>query len=220
MTTESSSSFVITERTVMPFVVSRSCPRSGSVDGAYDRCNCRALLTESRCCVEHGAARGDHVFDEKHVASNRIGTLCKPQGADPVGRNVLLIEDVITTGGAVLNAATALREQGATVTSVVCAIDRSGPWAGQTHHKRHHRSLSDDEGTARLSGHGHLALRSGTTGISAGRKVASWGTVRVAEDVGNGRSRYRPQRHEQLGQVEHRCRTTPTVGRALLPHVG
>jgi|GEM_PF-5792447 hypothetical protein len=85
MTTESSSSFVITERTVMPFVVSRSCPRSGSVDGAYDRCNCRALLTESRCCVEHGAARGDHVFDEKHVASNRIGTLCKPQGAVRLG---------------------------------------------------------------------------------------------------------------------------------------
>jgi len=55
------------------------------------------------------------------------GTLRLAEGADPVGRNVLLIEDVITTGGAVLNAATALREQGATVTSVVCAIDRSGP---------------------------------------------------------------------------------------------
>ena len=55
------------------------------------------------------------------------GTLRLAEGADPVGRNVLLIEDVITTGGAVLNAATALREQGATVTSVVCAVDRSGP---------------------------------------------------------------------------------------------
>jgi orotate phosphoribosyltransferase len=36
-----------------------------------------------------------------------------------------LIEDVITTGGAVLAAATALRELGATVRTVICAIDRS-----------------------------------------------------------------------------------------------
>jgi orotate phosphoribosyltransferase len=40
---------------------------------------------------------------------------------------VLLVEDVITTGGAVRNAALALRAGGATVTTVVCAIDRSAP---------------------------------------------------------------------------------------------
>jgi hypothetical protein len=39
--------------------------------------------------------------------------------------------------------------------------------AGPIHHKRHHRSLSDDEGTARLSGDGHLAVRCGSTLISA-----------------------------------------------------
>lgn len=41
------------------------------------------------------------------------------------GRRVTLIEDVITTGGAVRQAALSLRAQGAHVTSVVCAIDRS-----------------------------------------------------------------------------------------------
>jgi orotate phosphoribosyltransferase len=38
---------------------------------------------------------------------------------------VTLIEDLITTGGAVRQAALSLRAQGAEVTSVVCAIDRS-----------------------------------------------------------------------------------------------
>ena len=36
-----------------------------------------------------------------------------------------LIEDVITTGGAVRDATRALRERGAIVETVVCAIDRS-----------------------------------------------------------------------------------------------
>jgi orotate phosphoribosyltransferase len=55
------------------------------------------------------------------------GTMRLAEGGDPAGRQVLLIEDVITTGGAVLNAAAALRELGATVTTVVCAIDRRAP---------------------------------------------------------------------------------------------
>jgi orotate phosphoribosyltransferase len=59
------------------------------------------------------------------------GTLRLAEGGDPTGRQVLLIEDVITTGGAVLNAASALREQGATVTTVVCAIDRRTPGQDQ-----------------------------------------------------------------------------------------
>ena len=53
------------------------------------------------------------------------GTRRLAEGGDPAGRTVLLVEDVITTGGAVRNAARALRELGATVTAVVCAIDRS-----------------------------------------------------------------------------------------------
>jgi orotate phosphoribosyltransferase len=52
-----------------------------------------------------------------------------PAGGDPRGRTVVLIEDVITTGGAAVHAAQAFRELGATVTTVVCAIDRSHPGA-------------------------------------------------------------------------------------------
>jgi orotate phosphoribosyltransferase len=55
------------------------------------------------------------------------GTARLAEGADPAGRHVLLVEDVITTGGAVTIAAGALRGLGATVTTVVCAIDRSRP---------------------------------------------------------------------------------------------
>jgi orotate phosphoribosyltransferase len=51
---------------------------------------------------------------------------CKLAEGPPVqGRRVTLVEDVITTGGAVRDAARALREAGAVVEVVVCAIDRS-----------------------------------------------------------------------------------------------
>jgi orotate phosphoribosyltransferase len=49
--------------------------------------------------------------------------------ADVSGRRVTLIEDVITTGGAVRNAAVGLRKLGARVEAVVCAIDRSADGA-------------------------------------------------------------------------------------------
>ena len=54
------------------------------------------------------------------------GTHRLAEGGDPAGGTVTLVEDVITTGGAVAAAATALRELGATVTTVVCAIERAG----------------------------------------------------------------------------------------------
>ena len=53
------------------------------------------------------------------------GTCKLAEGPDVAGRTVTLIEDVITTGGAVRDATRALRDAGATVTLVVCAIDRS-----------------------------------------------------------------------------------------------
>lgn len=59
------------------------------------------------------------------------GTRRLAEGGDPAGRQVLLVEDVITTGGAVLNAAAALRDLGATVTTVACAIDRRAPGQDQ-----------------------------------------------------------------------------------------
>jgi orotate phosphoribosyltransferase len=53
------------------------------------------------------------------------GTCKLAEGPDVEGRRVTLVEDVITTGGAVRDATNALRERGAVVQTVVCAIDRS-----------------------------------------------------------------------------------------------
>lgn len=58
--------------------------------------------------------------------AKEYGTCRLAEGADVGQANITLIEDVITTGGAVRAATRALREQGATVETVVCAIDRSG----------------------------------------------------------------------------------------------
>ncbi|MDQ2846105.1 MAG: orotate phosphoribosyltransferase [Actinomycetota bacterium] len=54
------------------------------------------------------------------------GTCRLAEGADVTDKTITLIEDVITTGGAVRDATTALRTQRARVSVVVCAIDRSG----------------------------------------------------------------------------------------------
>ena len=58
------------------------------------------------------------------------GTRRIAEGGDPAGRTVLLVEDVITTGGDVARAARVLRELGATVTTVACVIDRMAPGPG------------------------------------------------------------------------------------------
>ncbi|MEJ7834155.1 MAG: orotate phosphoribosyltransferase, partial [Nocardioides sp.] len=53
------------------------------------------------------------------------GTCKVAEGPAYAGRRVTIIEDVITTGGAVRDAVRVLRDSGATVGVVVCAIDRS-----------------------------------------------------------------------------------------------
>jgi len=53
------------------------------------------------------------------------GTCKLAEGPDVAGRRITLVEDVITTGGAVRDATIKLREYGATVEHVLCAIDRS-----------------------------------------------------------------------------------------------
>jgi orotate phosphoribosyltransferase len=58
-------------------------------------------------------------------AAKEYGTCKLAEGPDVAGRRVILIEDVITTGGAVRDATRALRAAGAEVDIVVCAIDRS-----------------------------------------------------------------------------------------------
>lgn len=57
--------------------------------------------------------------------AKEYGTAKLAEGPDYAGKKIVLIEDVITTGGAVRDATHALREGGAIVETVVCAIDRS-----------------------------------------------------------------------------------------------
>ncbi|MGL5930605.1 MAG: orotate phosphoribosyltransferase [Dermatophilaceae bacterium] len=58
-------------------------------------------------------------------APKKYGTRRTVEGADVASARVAVVEDVVTTGGAVRDAVRALRELGAVVESVVCAIDRS-----------------------------------------------------------------------------------------------
>lgn len=57
--------------------------------------------------------------------AKEYGTAKLAEGPSFTGRRVTLIEDVITSGGAVRDATEALRAAGAHVGVVVCAIDRS-----------------------------------------------------------------------------------------------
>ena len=52
------------------------------------------------------------------------GTLKIAEGGDLDGLRVCIIEDVITSGGAVIDATHALRAEGSIVEDVVCVIDR------------------------------------------------------------------------------------------------
>jgi orotate phosphoribosyltransferase len=52
------------------------------------------------------------------------GTCQLAEGGELAGARVLIVEDVITSGGAVLDAVAGLRERGAIAERVVCVIDR------------------------------------------------------------------------------------------------
>jgi orotate phosphoribosyltransferase len=56
--------------------------------------------------------------------AKEYGTRRVAEGGELAGRRVVLIEDVVTSGGAVLDAARVLRSEGAVVTDVLCVIDR------------------------------------------------------------------------------------------------
>lgn len=62
--------------------------------------------------------------------AKEYGTAKLAEGPSYDGKRVTLIEDVITSGGAVRDAVSALRPDGAIIDTVVCAIDRS-PVAGE-----------------------------------------------------------------------------------------
>lgn len=57
--------------------------------------------------------------------AKEYGTCKLAEGPDVAGRRITLVEDVITTGGAVRDAVRELRAAGAVVEVVICAIDRS-----------------------------------------------------------------------------------------------
>lgn len=57
--------------------------------------------------------------------AKEYGTCKLAEGPAVEGRRVTLVEDVITTGGAVRDATRELRARGAIVEVVICAIDRS-----------------------------------------------------------------------------------------------
>ncbi len=59
-------------------------------------------------------------------APKSYGTRRAVEGGEVAGRKVAIIEDVITTGGAVTDAAGLLRQEGADLVAVVCAI-----WRGE-----------------------------------------------------------------------------------------
>jgi orotate phosphoribosyltransferase len=55
------------------------------------------------------------------------GTCLLAEGGDIEGQRLLVVEDVITTGGQVLASTADLRERGAKVDTILCAIDRRPP---------------------------------------------------------------------------------------------
>ena len=56
--------------------------------------------------------------------AKEYGTAKLAEGPDIRGRRLLVIEDVVTTGGQVVLSTQDLRERGAIVTTAVCVIDR------------------------------------------------------------------------------------------------
>ena len=56
--------------------------------------------------------------------AKEYGTCKIAEGGQVSGRKLLIVEDVVTSGGAILDAAKALREEGAILSKVVCVIDR------------------------------------------------------------------------------------------------
>lgn len=58
-------------------------------------------------------------------AAKNYGTQRICEGADVNGKQLVVIEDVITTGGQVIESVTELRKAGAKVEHVLCVIDRS-----------------------------------------------------------------------------------------------
>ena len=64
-------------------------------------------------------------------AAKAYGTMNRIEGAFEPGETVCLLEDVVTSGGAAVDAVSALREAGLTVRAAVCVVDREEGGADQ-----------------------------------------------------------------------------------------
>ena len=56
--------------------------------------------------------------------AKKHGTCRYSEGAELLSRNVLLIEDVVSSGGAIIDATSMLRNDGIEITKAICVIDR------------------------------------------------------------------------------------------------
>src|SRR5207249_4083761 len=56
--------------------------------------------------------------------AKEYGTCKLAEGGEVAGRRLVIIEDVVTSGGQILESARALRELGARIVGVLCVIDR------------------------------------------------------------------------------------------------
>ena len=76
----------------------------------------------------HAASAGEGILDACIVRTEgkAHGLQRRIEGPDVAGRSVLFVEDVSTTGGSPLTAATALQEAGAEVIGVAVIVDRGG----------------------------------------------------------------------------------------------
>ena len=86
--------------------------RSGAVSGEYfDK-----YLFESDPELLRAVAEGQ--------APKDYGTRRLAEGGQVTGRRLVVIEDVVTSGGQIIESCAALREDGADIVGVLCVIDR------------------------------------------------------------------------------------------------
>ena len=57
--------------------------------------------------------------------AKEYGTCKQAEGADTAGKRVCIVEDVVTTGGAIIDGVRELRRLGAEVDTVLCVVQRS-----------------------------------------------------------------------------------------------
>ncbi|MDA0576862.1 MAG: orotate phosphoribosyltransferase [Verrucomicrobia bacterium] len=86
--------------------------------------------------------------------AKEYGTCKLAEGGDVSGRNLVIVEDVVTSGGAILDGVAELRKLGAQITDVVCIIDRESggleklAQAGLTLHALYGRSELEAAGAS------------------------------------------------------------------------